>query len=149
MLTGVVFVCQPPEMADPSRYLLRLRKAPYGLSDATLARVLTREVGLRTMTGDSAVSYGAKEPRETTYGLLMTRVDDVLSAGSIAFHQRTLHLECVFDAKPRESIPLSFSGVHITPIPSSGFTIHQPNYAAHLCIRPSYADFDSFRSLPH
>lgn len=81
-----------------------------------MALVLTKEVVLRAATGDPALYYSGKEAVSPVDGLIVTQVDDVLGAGSAEFPQRTLQLGSTFDDKPRESPPLSLSGVRISPL---------------------------------
>lgn len=112
------FYIRPPrELPDAYQYLLRIRKALYGLSDSgdywhhTLDRTKPRDVGLVPSIGDQALYCDSAEPGHHMQGMGVTQVDYVLGTGCTRFHNRTLQLEAQCDCNRRETRPLTSAGV--------------------------------------
>lgn len=108
MLRHVVYVRPRTELADPRTKLLQVQTALYGLSDSgdywhdTFPRVLKDGIGLTFTTVYMALCYNARGNTHLE-GLILTQVDDLLGARSIALTKTSLLLDTALGAKPREA----------------------------------------------
>lgn len=133
MLTRTLYVRAPRQLDNPYTHLLRLRRALYGFSDSgdywdeTLARELGNHTNRGVSMGDPALYFGNASGASNIDSIIVTKVLDVLNAGSPAFQKRTLHLERCFEASPRDDPPLSFSGATLSPLPASFYKL-QPTH---------------------
>ena len=95
-------------------------------------------------TGD--LSFLFKHLNGVVQGLVSTHVDDVLAAGLESFNNEVKKINERLDAKPGETVPLTFYGMDIIETPEGSYKMCQIQYADKLHIAPHECSFALFRS---
>ena len=130
-----IFV-KPPKEAHMDGFLWRMKKAAYGLYDASRrwwAKVMEvmLELGGRTLVGDESLIYFHKEGK--LLGLISLHVDDFQGAGSELFFRTVMDpLSNKFKISKREIQKFRFTGVDVEGQENGDVQISQESYVEAL-----------------
>ena len=130
-----IFV-QPPKEAKMDGFLWKMKKAAYGLYDASRRwwiRVMEvmQSLGGRTLVGDESLIYFHRDGK--LIGLISLHVDDFQGTGNETFFTEVMDVLCKsFKISKREIQNFRFTGVDVKGLENGNVEISQESYVVAL-----------------
>lgn len=149
-LSRDVFLKPPSEFYDSSKYMLKLKKPLYGLTDAgdywnhTDRQHITHDLQMVSTYSDPALYY--KKNGEDLMGLRASYVDDSLLAGTKPFQELSKLSTTKFQSRAPEFLPTKFAGIHISK-QDGVIQLSQEEYINQITLLPNNCSFSEYRSL--
>ena len=125
----------PPKEANMSGHLWKMKKAAYGLYDASRrwwikVILFLKELGGKTLIGDESFIYFQKDGK--LFGFISLHVDDFQGSGTPEFFRKVMDQICVkFKISKREHGSFKYTGVNVRQ-EGNEIVIDQLDYAESL-----------------
>lgn len=146
-----IYVKPSKEFCLDQKYMLKLLKPLYGLSDAgdywdsTITQHLQQDLQMSRTALDICLFF--KHINGKLAGLSGYYVDDNISTGTEKFEKLTRETEKRFDSKPRTYNSFKFAGIEIETTPNGTILLHQKSYIPRIKPLPEDATFYDYRSM--
>jgi transposase InsO family protein len=142
---------KPPKEFQSDNHVWKLKKAVYGLNEASRAwynRVESefKKVGLTKCKYDEALFY-KKDHKGKLLGAIAIHVDDFIYGGCKEFLDTIEEMKSVFEIGTETSTPIKFLGMNIVQNEDCTISFHQNDYLKDLHTERNQLNGDKYRNL--